>query len=74
MSLKSLQEKFPKWNISQTPKGVWVARRVRPIVLTNSRIDQGLRDCVIVESESELAKQLARQEEIDKELESGSKK
>lgn len=70
MTLKSLQEKFPKWDISETPGGAWVGRRKRPMVLTNSRIDQGLRDCLIEKSETDLRKGLSEQDRIDEELES----
>jgi hypothetical protein len=68
VTLKSLQEEFPKWNISKTPGGAWVGRRKRPLVLTNSRIDQGLRDCLIERSENDLQAGLSEQEKIDEEL------
>lgn len=70
MTLKGLQDDFPKWDISKTPGGAWVGRRKRPIVLTNSRIDQGLRDCLIEKSEKDLREGLSEQEKIDQELES----
>lgn len=70
MTLQSLQEDFPRWDISKTPGGAWVGRRRRPIVLTNSRIDQGLRDCLIEKSETDLRKGLSKQNKIDEELES----
>jgi len=70
MTLKSLQEKYPTWDISRTPGGVWVARRKRPLVLTDTRIDQGLRDCLIEQSEKDLEQRLNEQAKIDEELES----
>lgn len=70
MTLESLQADFPTWDISKTPGGAWVGRRNRPLVLTNSRIDQGLRDCLIERSETDLRKQLTEQNRIDEELES----
>lgn len=68
MSLKELQERFPKWKISVTPGGVWVGRRSRPITLTNSRIDQGFRDCLIESSEDDLERELSKQEQVESDL------
>lgn len=68
MGLKELQEEFPTWKISVTPGGVWVGRRSRPITLTNSRIDQGFRDCLIEDSEGELRKQLLNQKKVEADL------
>lgn len=68
MTLQSLQKDFPRWDISVTPGGVWVGRRKRPMVLTGSRIDLGLRDCLIEQSETDLRAGLSTQERIDEEL------
>lgn len=65
MGLAELQGRFPRWNISTTPKGVWVARRKRHLVLTNERIDHGYRDCLIEEFEEELEEKLTRQEDLE---------
>lgn len=68
MSLASLQKEFPTWEIQQTPGGVFVAKRRRHIVLTQSRIDQGLRDCFIERDENALQTALLEQVRLDQEL------
>jgi hypothetical protein len=65
MGLEALQERFPQWEILQTPKGVWVARRRKHIVLTMGRIDQGLRDTFIEQDEETLVEMLTKQTELD---------
>lgn len=66
--MASLEETFPRWNVSTTPGGAWVARRKRHMTLTNSRIDAGIRDCLIERSEDDLRKQLENQERIESEM------
>lgn len=68
MGLQSLKERFPAWDIFQTPGGIWVARRRKHIVLTMSRIDQGLRDTFIEQDEETLTERLVVQTELDARL------
>lgn len=60
MDLDQLREKWPTWGIRQTQGGAWVARRKRYFVLTENRIDQGFRDCLIEESAKKLDNQIDR--------------
>lgn len=64
MELKELQEKWPDWRISQTPGGAWVGKRKRHFMLTESRIDQGFRDCLIEDTPKKLDNQITKQEQL----------
>lgn len=68
MGLENLQKRFPTWEILQTPGGVWVASRRKYVVLTMSRIDQGLRNTFIEQDEETLVAKLTVQIELEKDL------
>lgn len=74
MGLSEIQSRYVRWTILRTPKGAWVARRKRHIVLTGERIDHGIRDCLIEASEDDLIRQLDAQEAIDADLAAGNTK
>lgn len=68
MDLEQLKERYPKWDVSQTPGGVYVARRKRHMVLTHGRIDGGFRDCLIEKTIKLMETQLSKQESLEESL------
>lgn len=69
ITLEELQKDYgEKWNIYQTPKGVFVAQRHRHFMLTPSRVDQGFRACLIEPTGRKMKAEIVKQEELSKSL------